>query len=116
MEPKAPEPMTTTSTAWVPGEPAEFGDVPGVAGAMSGEPRAVRGLFVGDRAPAAQEVEVHALVRLQDVVEEHAEVAAGDPVGPRSPRGLAPRDLLVRHPQGQAPLGHAELEIVCRLM
>src|SRR5689334_19063422 len=71
--------MTTTSTAWVPGEPAEFGDVPGVAGAMSGEPRAVRGLFVGDRAPAAQEVEVHALVRLRAAV-------ATRPCAARSPR------------------------------
>src|SRR3984893_3374047 len=71
--------MTTASAVVAPG--VEAGPV-----AISGEPRAVRGLLVGHRATAAQEVEVDALVGLQHVIEEHPQVAAGDPVPPRPPR------------------------------
>src|SRR5690242_12296331 len=103
--------MITASTEDGAAGSAGSRDAPGIV-VMSGQPRAVRGLLVGDRAPAAQEVEVHALVGLQDVVEEHAEISAGHAVRPRPPRGLSPGDLLVRYPQGQPTLRHVEPDLV----
>ena len=66
----------------------------------------MRGVLVHHRAPAAQEVEVHALVGLQHVVEEHAEVAAGDAVGPRLPGRATLGDLF-------AALGDRDV-VMCR--
>ena len=76
------------------------------------EPRGVR---VHDGPRAAQEVEVHALVGLEHVVEEHARVAARRRGRPRGPGGAAARQLLVAHVQRQPSVRHVELDEVAVL-